>query len=378
MSDTALSIYQDSGPPAGSADYTTLVLVHGFAWHSGIFAKLIPLAAGQNTRIVLVNRRDYPGATPFSPEDHAVLQAAMTSDAATAHAQLVSFMQDRAREVVDLLARFVQANKIPLAQHEEKKGGIVIGGWSFGTAWMSSLLAYRPSVPTGDIDGGVELSKYVRRVIFYDSPYHVLGFAPPPAPHDYNPLFDPAIPPADQTRVFANWVSGYFAHRTNTPALAAASAASSVSDADKLAAAATFEVRAHLTAPPPTLSILTPDEVAAALFPAPGDPGGSDSLLVAGGIPCGVFVTLREAALAIPTDEAWCAIEVRHVWCDRSVWETTWTTWNLRWRIAEARKKGEKLREVTSVRLEGANHFVHWDEPERALAAFLTDEAEKY
>ncbi|KAM5540104.1 hypothetical protein V8D89_006244 [Ganoderma adspersum] len=370
MSDTALSIFQDSGPPAGSTDYTTVVLLHGFAWHSGIFAKLIPLAAGQNARVVLVNRRDYPGAAPFPPEHCALLQAATTSDTSAAHATLAAFMQERAREVYDLLARFVQANKIPLAQHEEKKGGIVLGGWSFGTAWMSSLLAHAPSFSAPG--GGVELNKYVRRVVFYDSPYHVLGFAPPPEPHNYNPLFDPAIPPADQTRVFSNWVSGYFAHRTDTLALASASAE------EKLRAAATFEVRTNLAAPPPTLSTLSPDEVASALFPTPGDPGGSDSLLVAGGIASGVFVTLREAALAVPTDEGWRAVEVRHVWCDRSVWETTWTTWNLRWRFAEAKENGEKLREVTSVRLEGANHFVHWDEPERALVAFLTNKVEKY
>ena len=190
-----------------------------------------------------------------------------------------------------------------------------------------------------------------------DSPYHVLGFAPPPEPHNYNPLFDSTIPPADQTRVFSNWVSGYFAHRTDTLTLANASA-SPASDEEKLRAAATFEVRDNLAAPPPTLSTLSPDEVASALFPSPGDPGGSDSLLVASGIASGIFVTLREAALAVPKEEGWGAAEVRHVWCDRSVWETTWTMWNLRWRFAEAKEKGEKLTEVTSVRLEGANHFV--------------------
>lgn len=155
-------------------------------------------------------------------------------------------------------------------------------------------------------------------------------------------------------------------------------------------------MRAHLASPAPTLSTLTADEVASALFPSPGDPGGSDSFLVAGGIRCGVFATLREAALAVPADEGWRAVEVRHLWCDRSVWEATWTAWNLRWRLAEARKKGEVLREITSVRLEGANHFVsavrsnaflrcltlgwqvHWDEPERALVALLTDKVDKY
>ena len=79
-------------------------------------------------------------------------------------------MQERAREVYDLLARFIQDNNIPLAQHEAKKGGIVLGGWSFGTAWMSSFLAYAPSFPSAR-DGSVDLSKYVRRVVFYGKPF---------------------------------------------------------------------------------------------------------------------------------------------------------------------------------------------------------------
>ncbi|KAI1789100.1 hypothetical protein LXA43DRAFT_1155822 [Ganoderma leucocontextum] len=369
MSSVTLSIFQDSGPPAGSTDYTTVVLLHGFAWHSGIFVKLVPLAAAHNARIVLVNRRDYPGATPFSSEERTILESAAkgatTSDASAAHAQLEAFMRERAREVYDTLASFVHGNNIPLSQREENKGGIVLAGWSFGTAWMTAFLAHAPSFSAPNSD--IELGKYMRRVVFYDNPYLVLGFPPPPDPYNYNPLFDPAIPPGDQTRVFSNWVSGYFAHRTGTLALAPSS--SSSLDEEKQRAASAFEVRTYLAAPPPTLSTLTPEEAASALFPSPGDPGGSDSLLVTGGITSGVFATLREAALAVPRDARWRAVEVRHVWCDRSVWEATWTAWNLRWLFAEAKRSGAPLREITSV---------HWDEPERALVAFLTDAVQTY
>lgn len=30
-----LHVLEDSGSPAGSTDYTTLVILHGFTWHSG-------------------------------------------------------------------------------------------------------------------------------------------------------------------------------------------------------------------------------------------------------------------------------------------------------------------------------------------------------
>ena len=32
---SGLHVFEDSGPPQGSTDYTTLVLLHGYAWHSG-------------------------------------------------------------------------------------------------------------------------------------------------------------------------------------------------------------------------------------------------------------------------------------------------------------------------------------------------------
>ncbi|TBU37177.1 Alpha/Beta hydrolase protein [Dichomitus squalens] len=376
----ALSILQDSGPPEGSTDYTTVVLLHGFAWHSGIFAKLVPLAHAHNARVVLVNRRDYPGATPFSPEERSLLSAIATesasspeSDAAAAdaHAQLEPFMRSRAREVSDLLARLVHDANIPKSQREANKGGLVLVGWSFGTVWMTAFLAHAPALHAGEGEGEVDLTQYLRRVVLLDPPYHVLGFPPPPDP--YNPLFDSSIAPADRARAFAHWVSGYFVHHTD----ALDSTSASPSERERPAAAA-LERRAYLPSPPPTLSTLTPDEVARALYPSPGAPGGSDALLLAGGMRSGTFATLRDEALAVPADEGLRAVEVRHVWCDRSVWETTWTSWNLRWMFEEARQKSERLREVTWVKLQGANHFVHWDEPERILVALLTDSVEKY
>ncbi len=217
-----------------------------------------------------------------------------------------------------------------------------------------------------------------------DPPYHALGFPPPADP--YNPLQDPALDPADRTRVFANWVSGYYVH------------------GDTLN---TLERRRPLTSPPPTLFTLTDADRAAALYPAPGDPGGSDALLLVGGIQSGLFAALFERALALPTAQAedndedqftdgWANVEVRNVWCDRSVWEMPWSVWNLRAKLESEKEAGRALRDVTLLRLKGANHFVspmaclqfacslmltrlaqvHWDEPERALAAFLASKSE--
>ncbi len=130
---------------------------------TGIFSKLVPLATEHNARLVLVNRRDYPGATSYTPEERAVLEDALTSDPATARGQLLAYARERAREVYTLLVQFVADNDIPPAQPEANEGGIVIVGWSFGTNWMTSLLANVASFPVND----VELAKYVRRVVFH-------------------------------------------------------------------------------------------------------------------------------------------------------------------------------------------------------------------
>ena len=335
--------------------------------HTGIFAKLLPLAHAHNARVVLVNRRDYPGATPYTEDEFAVLKEAselLKSDCApAAREKLAPFMRARAREVYDLLERFVAEHDVPPAQPEKNTGGIVVVGWSFASAWMMALLAHVAEFGVND----VELDKFVRRVIFHgkrrprllitfrelmsvhreDGPFHALGYPPPEDP--YNPLWDPALG-TDGSHVFVNWVSGYFQHGET---------------ADEI------ERRTPLKSPPPTLSTLTDEERASALYPGPGSPGQSDDLLLASGMQSGVFTELKIKALylhpgkAEEADEAdrevvnaWRDVEVRYIWCDRSVWEMTWTSWKMREEIQEAKASKKPMRNLQIVRLTGSNHFV--------------------
>lgn len=162
----------DTGPPAGSDDYTTLVVVHGFAWHAGlgssspqtialssvytgVFTRFLPLAEPHNSRIVLVNRRDYPGAVPFDQEELTLQSStiATTSDATT---NIKLYMRARARELYDFLEIFVKTADIP-------PKSLVLAGWSFGSIWITALLAHVSTFPVNDI----ELDKYIRRVVAY-------------------------------------------------------------------------------------------------------------------------------------------------------------------------------------------------------------------
>ncbi|KAI0739377.1 hypothetical protein C8Q80DRAFT_1357285 [Daedaleopsis nitida] len=310
-----LHILHDSGPPEGSTDYTTLVLLHGYAWQSGIFSKLLPLASKHNARLVLVNRRDYPGATPYTDDERAVLRDA-EKDPAAAHAELTKYMED------------------------------LLGGWSFAAAWMTALLSNVQSgaFPVNDVD----LGAYMRRIILHDAPFHVLGYPPLSADPAGNPLFDRTLPPEEMTQRFANWISGYFQHE-------------SLIDGSAVPGEVQVERYAPQTTPPPTFTTLTAEELASTLYTAPGDAGGSDCILINVGNTSGVFGRLCKDALLLrspaetadgteagETVDAWRGVEVRYVWCDHSIWEN-----------------------VTFARLRDSNHFVHWDEPERAIQAFL-------
>ena len=129
----------------------------------GNFKKLLPLARENNVRIVLPNRRDYPGSTPFSPDEVARLAELANAPAGTPGAAegTQAEMKARARELYDYLVDLVQTQNIPRAQG--KTGGIVVAGWSIGATWITALLAHVAEFPVGD----VRLGEYVRRLVLY-------------------------------------------------------------------------------------------------------------------------------------------------------------------------------------------------------------------
>ncbi|KAI0334193.1 hypothetical protein GY45DRAFT_1318644 [Cubamyces sp. BRFM 1775] len=355
-----LHVLEDSGVPTDSADYTTLVIIHGYAWHSGTFIKLLPLAAKYNTRILLVNRRDYPGSEPYSEAERASLPpisllagTGTAADEAAALANLKAFMKERARELYDLLVQLVKNEDITAADRKNNKGGIVVAGWSFGSSWMTALLANVAAFPVEDI----KLSDHIRRVVLLDPPHHSLGYPVPDDP--YNPLFDESIPVEDRGSAFATWVSGYYIHGDSP---------------DKL------ERRTPLRDPPSTLSTFTPEEVQQMLCSPPGAPGGSDMVVMNIGIKVGLYDALRKEALYLPaggpaeSGNIWEDVEVRYVSCEHSVWEMPWGTMSLQRELEAARTQSLPMRNVRLVFVKGTNHFVQWDKPERALHALVGDE----
>lgn len=158
--------------------------------------------------------------------------------------------------------------------------------------------------------------------------------------------------PADKVATtFADWVSGYYDH-------------SIIGNELKH-----LERRQPKAEPKPTLSTLTEAERDGALYPLPGHPEGSDSLLLMEGIKTGVFADLRDQAITLPKEvaedeegggsaSAWTEVEVRYVWCANSVWEMPWSVSNMRQWAKEARANSSQLRKFTLLKLDNSNHFV--------------------
>ena len=136
-------------------------------YHTGNFKKFIPLAPKFNARVVLVNRRDYPGSAPFTSEERAEFaRLASTPAGAPGAAEAMELiMKERARELYDYLVQLVKRGGVVPAQG--KKGGLVLAGWSLGATWLSALLTHVASFPVEDVN----LKDYVTRIVYYGEPF---------------------------------------------------------------------------------------------------------------------------------------------------------------------------------------------------------------
>ncbi|KAF5327565.1 hypothetical protein D9619_004821 [Psilocybe cf. subviscida] len=317
--------------------------------HIAIFDKLFSLLDNLNVRLVTANRPDYPGATPLTDKEriqlHNIAKTADQDSQSAANA-FRDYIKENAKKTHDFLVEFISREGIPAG------GGIILAGWSLGAATILGLLANANAVSSKDFD----LCSYIKHVVLYDTPAFLMGYAPPP--DVVNIFFDPLLTPGEALKMFPQWVSAYYAHAEDT---------------------AKLEYEA-LNDPPPTILSMDPSDVQRCLDVVPVLPGGSDDQFVRLGFQLGAFSPLRQAAMYLDKDEGqhqhlgrnWDDVEIKHVWCDQSMWEMPWATVCLQAELADAKKSGRVTRKVDMVRLRGANHFCHWDQPELALMGLLS------
>ncbi|KAF8871426.1 hypothetical protein CPB84DRAFT_1692242 [Gymnopilus junonius] len=203
--------YTDSGAPA-QADYATLFIIHGLIFHSGTsptIAKFIPrdvdsmkpgtfsrissAAPSHGLRIICVNRREYPGTSPYSPEELKIINEGSISERA-------KFMFEQGIHLCLLVDRLIDILSLP-------KGGITITGWSLGTIFTIAMMTAINDLPE---DTRERLKVHVHKLIIWDPASICVGTNSPPG--SYIPFSDTSIPPTARWTTFGVWISSYFKH----------------------------------------------------------------------------------------------------------------------------------------------------------------------
>ncbi|KAF9816038.1 hypothetical protein IEO21_04213 [Rhodonia placenta] len=194
---------EHSGVPESASDYVTLILVHGAMKWAGAFRRMLPFASTNNLRLVLVNKHDYRGSTPYSQEELKDLASPDRGVQARAIAA-------RGLEIGTFIRWFIQAEHIPPISaspraDDSRGGGVSLLGWSAGNLRAISFLAHVQDLPK---ETRSFLESYFRSLIVFDSSQTVLGI--PPLPATFSALNEASLTPEQKVAAFPIWVSTYF------------------------------------------------------------------------------------------------------------------------------------------------------------------------
>jgi hypothetical protein len=105
---------------------------------------MIPFAAANRVRLIFVNRRDYPGSTPFSDAELAELGSSDLETRAKALAQ-------QGLDIGLFLAWLIRETNIPpvvIGRDGKQQGGIALVAWSLAHTPVAGFLAHADSLPT--------------------------------------------------------------------------------------------------------------------------------------------------------------------------------------------------------------------------------------
>ncbi|KAJ3557176.1 hypothetical protein NM688_g1611 [Phlebia brevispora] len=348
--------YEDTGPVAGSDSYVTAVLIHGLIYHGGVFHPLLPLAEKYGIRLVIVNWRDYPGSSPYTPPEIAAFQGDYQTQA--------SIMEDQGRQIAKFLEWFVTKHKVPQLRviDGKKSGGLSVLAWSLGNVFLLAFLAYAHKLEekTKSV-----LEKYLRSAIVFgqqclsfqedsltdpyvDPPVKALG---KPIPKEcYVPFEDPTIKPEALAEAFLVWVSTYY-----TP----------ISDITNLTTSdLSMQARpADLKRLPTILQMSQEQREAVTDVPVLFRSAG---IYLASIHPDLFWQHFMGSVL--DTKGVWPDMNVVLLWCDSAISETAWGAKVMADALKEHETKSETVKRRTDMyKIENANHLVHWDDPERMM-----------
>ena len=107
---------------------------------TGNFTKVLQHASNVGFRFIAVNRRGYPGSTPFTEDELAI---GHSSDLASQS----SFLRARGLEIGELLVYLIDTLALPPIIDEGHGGGISVMGWSLGNITTMAFLRFFPEYP---------------------------------------------------------------------------------------------------------------------------------------------------------------------------------------------------------------------------------------
>ncbi|KJA16126.1 hypothetical protein HYPSUDRAFT_219627 [Hypholoma sublateritium FD-334 SS-4] len=193
VSDDIVFAYTDSGLPPKD-DYLTVIVLHGHTFHSGTFRRMTDAARGLGYRLIVPNRRLYPGSTPYTPTEIAALQPGTSLEIYT------HTLEQQGLYLLEFVDGVTQVHGLE---------NVAVAGWSSGALFLTLIAGAIAQVPE---EVRSRLKVHVRALILWDPASVMHGFAMPSTGDWQTPLFDERLSPAARIHTFTEWVTGYFPH----------------------------------------------------------------------------------------------------------------------------------------------------------------------
>ncbi|GJE91053.1 alpha/beta hydrolase [Phanerochaete sordida] len=328
--------YQDSGAPPNATTYTTIVVVHGLIVNGATFARLLPQASAHGLRIITMNNRDYAGSTPYTDTELAELISPDTEVQASA-------VRRWGGEVAAFVHFVCTTLQVPAAT--SGSGGVVLYAESLSSIAALAILG-DPRTTSPELRA--VLAPYLRKVVLYEPPGFVFGARP--AGGLTFPVADAAVPVDAKAAAFLGWCSAHYA------------AVSALGDQTPEA------LKARDAAPLPTPSSfkgLSQNELAQLV-----DPGvvGRSALVIA---TAPEIRTTHTRRALFDADAVLPGVEVLVLWSERSPWITVWGAQVVQGFMSEEAESGKTKRRLELGKVDNANHFIHWEEPERLVQVLV-------
>ncbi|KAJ7618386.1 hypothetical protein FB45DRAFT_1063059 [Roridomyces roridus] len=317
--------YTDSGIPNYQENYKTLILIHGHTFHGAIFQKLLPLAPARSVRIFSINRHEYPGSTPHTPEELNIY-ASGTDEERTA------LVKDAGINIALAVDGIIQ-------KYDLSGGSTALVGWSLGNTFLLAAMCAIMDLP---LQSRERLRSVVKSFIMWDPPVMPLGMPLPP--HSYMPLYDEKLTPAARASTFATWVGSYFAH-------------------GDLSTRDLSQLGYHPTSKPGTFDHMPQEEHLSVVDLSVGDK--CDTILTQEPFAAILTAQTNQALFDPVIRTAWNEPRVVNLYGAANAGFVYSAIWTLQDRLEVAAEKERVPIEFRCI--EGANHFVMWDDPILAL-----------